>query len=77
MREEAEIRLVDVRRVSLKDVVGKKDVGNLVLRHIVLHILEEIARVYHVNFSKTEEEIARKRIAETIFQDEQTALRGS
>ena len=77
MREEAQIRLVDVRRVSLKDVVGKKDVGNLVLRHIVLHILEEIARVYHVNFSKAEEEIARKRIAETIFQDEQAALRGS
>ena len=70
MREEAQIRLVDVRRVSLKDVVGKKDVGDLVLRHIGLHILEEIARVYHVNFSEAEEEIARKRIAETIFQDE-------
>lgn len=70
MREEAQIRLVDVRRVSLKDVVGKKNVGNFILRHIVLHILEEIARVYHVNFSKTKEKVARKRIAETIFQDE-------
>ena len=70
MREEAQIRLVDVWRVSLKDVVGKKNVGNLVLRHIVLHILEEIARIDNVNFSKAEEEIARKRIAETIFQDE-------
>ena len=74
MREEAQIRLVDVRRVSLEDVVGKKNVGNLVLRHIVLHIFEEIARIDNVNFSKTEKEIARKRIAETIFQDEQTAL---
>ena len=70
MREEAQIRLVDVRRVSLKDVVGKKNVGNLVLRHIVLHILEEIARIDNVNFAKAEEEIARERIAETIFQDE-------
>lgn len=70
MREEAQIRLVDVRRVSLKDVVGKKDVGNLVLRHIVLHVLEEIARIDNVNFAKAEEEIARERIAETIFQDE-------
>lgn len=70
MREEAQIRLIDVRRVSLKDVIGKKDVGNLVLRHIVLHILEEIARIDNVNFSEAEEEIARKRIAETIFQDE-------
>ena len=70
MREEAQIRLVDVRRVSLKDVVGKKNVGNLVLRHIVLHILEEIARINNVNFAKAEEKVARKRIAETIFQDE-------
>ena len=77
MREEAQIRLVDVRRVSFKDVVGKKDVGNLVLRHIVLHVLEEIARVYHVNFSKTKEKVARERIAETVFHDEQAALRGS
>lgn len=70
MREEAEIRLVDVWRVSLKDVVGKKNVGNLVLSHIVLHILEEIARVYHVNFSKTKEKVSRERIAETVFQYE-------
>ena len=70
MREEAQIRFVDVRRVSLKDVVGKKNVGNLVLRHIVLHILEEIARINNVNFAKAEEKVARKRIAETIFQDE-------
>lgn len=74
MREEAQIRLVDVWRVSLKDVVGKKNVGNLILRHIVLHILEEIARIDNVNFSKTEKEIARECIAETIFQDEQTAV---
>lgn len=70
MREEAEIRLVDVRRVSLKDVVGKKNVGNLVLRHIVLHILEEIARIDNVNFSKTKEKVARECVAETVFQDE-------
>lgn len=70
MREEAQIRLVDVWRVSLKDVVGKKNVGNIILRHIVLHIFEEIARIDNVNFSKTEKEVARKRIAETIFQDE-------
>ena len=70
MREEAQIRLVDVRRVSLKDVVGKKNVGNLVLRHIVLHILEEIARIDNVNFSKTKEKVSRERIAETVFQYE-------
>ncbi len=70
MREEAEIRLVDVWRVSLKDVVGKKNVGNLVLRHIVLHILEEIARIDNVNFSKTKEKVARECVAETVFQDE-------
>ena len=70
MREEAQIRLVDVRRVSLKYVVGKKDVGNLVLRHIVLHILEEIARIDNVNFSKTKEKVSRERIAETVFQYE-------
>ena len=43
LMEETEIRAVGVAAVCLKDVVGKEDIGYLVLFHIGNNVLGEIA----------------------------------
>ena len=76
MREEAQIRLVDVRRVSLKDVVGKENVRDFVVGDVGLHVFGEVARVDDVNLGEGVEEVAGEGVAEAVFEDDESAAAG-
>ena len=58
--------------VCLEDIIGKEDVGNLVLGHVGDDILREITGVDDMNLLKREEQIAWDHIAEAVLEDDDT-----
>lgn len=68
LRQEIEITLVYLRRISIEDIIGKQNIRYFVLLHIFLHITTEIAIVHNMYLFETVKEITRNGIAETVLQ---------
>lgn len=70
--KEIHIFLGSLRGVSLKDIVGKENVGDSVLMHEVFHIPSKVTVVYHIDVAEGVEEIARYGITEAVLKHQQT-----
>ena len=66
--QEAGISTVGMSGICFKNVVGKEDIRDFILTHIVLHILREISGIHHMHLLERIKEETRERIAETVFQ---------
>ena len=68
LSEELLITDTELGVIGIEDVVGKKDVGDLVAAHIFHHVFGEITGIDNMHFLKRKEKITRQGIAKTVFQ---------
>ena len=65
--EESHVSPIGMAGVSFENIIGKEDIGDMVLINVVNHITGEVAGVNDMYFFEGKEEIARECIAETIL----------